>query len=179
MSAAGGGAGGSPAPQAFAFIRRAGGAGDAALAEAFGEVELVAGDSVARLAARACALFGWGPPTRARLHLVARARAAALDGGAAVEPADFGARLSALDSLAAAGVVPGACLLARISADAPAGGGSVPAADLAAAVERSVARALDDAALVDSLNPFARAHHSDMTEPARKRRRGDTCDGPR
>jgi hypothetical protein len=104
------------AAPAYAFIKRVGDAG-----EAFAEVELLAGDTVARLAARACALGGWGPPTRAHLHLVAAAGCGDEPSAAAESAALASPRLQAGWLLAHAGVAPGSWLLAAVSTPPAAG----------------------------------------------------------
>ena len=97
--------------QASAFILRVGDAASAG--EAIGEVELFDGEPVARLAARACALFGWGPPTQVRLHLAAA-------GGDdepstdAITDALSGERLQSSWPLGRARIGPGSWLLARV-----------------------------------------------------------------
>ena len=49
------------------FIKR-----EAADGEFYAELEILTGDTVGRLAARACAEYGWGASSRARLLLVKR-----------------------------------------------------------------------------------------------------------
>ena len=104
-------------PQKHVYIKRTDNA--PVEGEVFAKLEMLAGDAVADLAERACAKFGWGVPTRARLYLVkhkgelkplaeAEARAALLD-----EPAL---------RLERAGVVSGSWLLARVSLPAAAAG---------------------------------------------------------
>ena len=97
----------------YAFIKRI---SDTAYEdEAFAEIELCAGDNVARLAGRACEKFEWGVPTKVHLYLAAASGAdrptpAAL----AAVVADPTARLSEDWLLTRAGIAPGCWLLARV-----------------------------------------------------------------
>jgi hypothetical protein len=100
-------------PDAIVFVLRAG--------ERFAEVPLAGAASVAGLAKRASDAFGWGwPATRIDLFPVldGRAHEDAVEAGA--EAGHVGPRLRATDSLAAAGVVPLARLLARLATPAAA-----------------------------------------------------------
>jgi hypothetical protein len=113
-----------PAPSAHALIKLA---ADAAPAEGevFAELALAPGDTVARLAERACAKFGWGVPTRARLFLVPR------EPGADEPPSPSDeARAAELTrthwTLERAGVASGAWLLARVLAPAAAAPPALP-----------------------------------------------------
>ena len=120
---------------AYALIKRV---GDAAFAEeAFSEVELLAGDTVARLVARSCKAFEWGVPTRARLF-VAAAGGATAPSQPEVEAVlgDPAKRLGEGLTLAAAGIAPGAWLLALVlppATGAPGAGGALDFAALARA----------------------------------------------
>jgi len=122
---------------------------------------------VASLAARACAAFPHWRATAARaaLHLLpSRDAARAVERGDAAALADAlrGGRLFSLDTLDAAGVGAGACVL--VSVDAGGGGGSAAAAaappppsasDAAAAVAAAVRTALRD----EAARPAVDVHH--------------------
>ena len=123
-SAAGGGGGAPAAGDArwaaghaqapYVYIKRAGGA--AADGEVYAELAVLPGDDVADLAARACAAFGWGTPSQARLYLVVQSEV----GGEAPSADDekealAGNALFPAASLQRAGVRAGALLLARVS----------------------------------------------------------------
>ena len=93
--------------------------------EAFAEIELRAGDNVARLVERACEKFEWGVPTRVSLF-----RAAA---GGEDEPLPDALMAAAADpsmclgvglTLARAGIAPGCWLLARVPPPAAAAPGA-------------------------------------------------------
>jgi hypothetical protein len=104
---------GDAQPQ-FVFIKRAG--GTAADGEVYAKLAILPGDDVADLAARACAEFGWGSPSQARLYLVVRSEV----GGEAPSADDekkalAGDALFPAASLQRAGVRVGALLLARVS----------------------------------------------------------------
>jgi hypothetical protein len=118
----------APHPQ-FAFIMRV--SEPAALeGEAFAEIELRAGDNVARLAGRACEKFPrWGVDAgQVRLLLVpAAAQQPTL---AELEAALLGVPLSPFSALADVGVVSGCCLLARVPPRAAAPGAFLSCAPL-------------------------------------------------
>ena len=107
----------------YAFIKRV---GDTSFEdEAFAEIELCAGDNVARLAGRACDKFEWGAPTKVHLFL------AAAGGAERPTPAELAAmvadpttRLSENWLLPRAGIAPGCWLLARVPPPAAASSGS-------------------------------------------------------
>jgi hypothetical protein len=101
-------------PQRFVRVRRVAGApGDED--ETFGKVPIDAADDVSDVAARACAAFGWGAPTRARLYLAAAGGAAApTEAAIAAALGDAARRLGEGTPLADAGVASGAWLLAHI-----------------------------------------------------------------
>ena len=113
----------APAPAAgdvgaeYVFIKREGGA--AADDEVYAELAMLPGDTVARLAERACAKFQWGSPSQARLRLVERPPDAE-------EPPSTDEEALAVElqrphwKLARAGVGAGAWLLARLPAAAAA-----------------------------------------------------------
>ncbi len=106
-------AAGDAQPQ-YVFIKRAGGA--AADGEVYAKLAILPGDDVADLAARACAKFGWGSPSQARLYLVVLSEV----GGEAPSADDekealAGDALFPAASLQRAGVRTGALLLARVS----------------------------------------------------------------
>ena len=96
--------------------------------EAFAEIELRAGDSVARLVGRACKEFPrWGVDAgQVRLLLVSAA--AKEPTPAELEAALLGEPLSPFSELADVGVVSGCCLLARVPPPAAAAPGAFTAA---------------------------------------------------
>ena len=119
--------------QEFVYIARA--SDDAPVkGEGFAELSMFPGDTVARLTKRACAEFGWGVPTQARLYLVPsveRARKLQLPGASA---ADI---LSGVALFPGDPVTSGSWLLARVpptmaSAGAFSRGGAGVAADAGA-----------------------------------------------
>jgi hypothetical protein len=123
----------APAPQ-FVFIKRAGGA--AADGEVYAKLAILPGDDVADLAARACAKFGWGSPSQARLYLVVQSEV----GGEAPSADDekealAGDALFPAASLQRARIEPGALLLARVPP--PAAPAAAEAAAAAAAAGAS------------------------------------------
>ena len=127
----------SPFPRAkeYVYIKR-----DAAEGEFYAELSIFSGDTVARLADRACAKFGWGVPTQARLYLVKRGgKRPAPEEEAAATPLD-----DPSDALAEAGIVKDAWLLARVSLPAA-------AAAAAAAVSAGAADAGRVAALLEQV----------------------------
>jgi hypothetical protein len=141
-SAAGGGGGAPAAGDArwaaghaqapYVYIKRAGGA--AADGEVYAKLAVLPGDDVADLAARACAAFGWGTPSQARLYLVVQSEV----GGEAPSADDekealAGNALFPAASLQRAGVRAGALLLARVPPPAPAAAPALAAAAAAAA----------------------------------------------
>ena len=92
--------------------------------EVFAKLEKRAGDAVTDLAERACAKFGWGIPTQMRLYLVTEECARSLQRGGSTDGIFAGDALFPVDALERAGVVPGSCLLARVSQPAAAAGAS-------------------------------------------------------
>jgi len=117
-------AAGDAQPQ-YVFIKRAGGA--AADDEVYAEVAILPGDTVARLAERACAKFGWGMPSQASLflvdHLPGGDEPSALVEAKATTPSSR--RLQSGWTVERAGVGAGSWLLTRVpppaAAAAPAG----------------------------------------------------------
>ena len=123
-----------PRAKEYVYIKR-----DAAEGEFYAELSIFSGDTVARLADRACAKFGWGVPTQARLYLVKRGgKRPAPEEEAAATPLD-----DPSDALAEAGIVKDAWLLARVSLPA--------AAAAAAAVSAGAADAGRVAALLEQV----------------------------
>ena len=111
------------------------------MGEFYAELLIVSGDTIARLAKRACAEFGWGVPTQVRLYLVKQC-------GKENPTADEEASAVALDkpaySLADAGVVADSWVLARVSLPAAAavaavGAGAADAGRVAALLEQVLA----------------------------------------
>ena len=104
-------------PQKHVYIKRTDNA--PVEGEVFAKLEMLAGDAVTDLAERACAKFGWGVPTRARLYL-------AKQGGKENPTAEEEASAVALDkpsySLAEVGIASGSWLLAHVSLPAAAAG---------------------------------------------------------
>jgi hypothetical protein len=135
-----------PTSQSYAFIKRVGGA--AFIDESFAEIDIFAGDSVARLARRACKEFAWGSPSQVRLFLAAP--------GGTIAPSLREIETALSDaikglgeglSLAEAGVVSGSWLLASV----------LPAAapqvfDLASAFGRLEARLDSVEAKIDAVD---------------------------
>ena len=120
--------------------------------EGFAELSAFPSDTVARLTKRACAEFGWGVPTQARLYLVPsveRARELQLPGASAADIL-AGAALFPGDSIA-----PGSWLLARVSPPA------------AAAVAVDGAGALDAGRVVALLEQLLAGQARDRAEHAR------------
>ena len=108
-----------PRAQWHVFIKRAG--GGASPDEVYAKLQAKASDDVADLTRRACAEFGWGVCTQARLYLLPHAPDAD-------EPpsADEERRAEELTrphwGLARARIIPGSWLLARVSLPAAAAG---------------------------------------------------------
>jgi hypothetical protein len=97
---------------------------EAAEGEAYAELSIFSGDTIARLAKRACTEFGWGVPTQMRLYLVKR-------GGKLPTPEEEVASTlldDPSDTLLYAGIVSGSWLLARVSGPATAAGALTGAA---------------------------------------------------
>ena len=122
-------AAGDAQPQ-YVFIKRAGGA--AADDEVYAEVAILPGDTVARLAERACAKFGWGVPSQASLffvdHLPGGDEPSALVEAKATTPSSR--RLQSGWTLERAGVEPKSWLLARVSLPPAAAGASCATHDV-------------------------------------------------
>ena len=103
--------------QGYVYIKRAG-----ELDEVFAELSCFAGDTVARLAKRACDTFGWGVPTQAQIYLLVHAPGGDEPPAEAERAALANARLQSGWALEHAGVVPGSWLLARVPPPAAASG---------------------------------------------------------
>ena len=109
----------------MAFVRLVGADGSAV--GSWAEVELLTGDTVARLADRACTKFPFWRVTAAEvsLFLVAAADADEPSAGTIAEIiADDDKRLRVNKSLSVANIHTGAWLVARVSAGAAAAGGA-------------------------------------------------------
>ena len=107
--------------QEYVYIKRLGGL---APDEVFAPLSIDGVASVGLLAERACAKFGWGIPTQMRLYLVTEECARSLQRGGSTDGIFAGDALFPVDALERAGVVPGSCLLARVSQPAAAAGAS-------------------------------------------------------
>ena len=94
---------------------------EAAEGEAYAELSIFSGDTIARLAKRACTEFGWGVATQMRLYLVPHV-------GKENPTAKAETLAKVLDkpaySLADEGIASGSWLLARVSGPATADGAS-------------------------------------------------------
>jgi hypothetical protein len=106
---------------------------EAAEGEAYAELSIFSGDTIARLAKRACTEFGWGVPTQMRLYLVPHV-------GKENPTAKAETLAKVLDkpaySLADEGIVPGSWLLARVSGPATAAAPAENACDITATLQR-------------------------------------------
>jgi hypothetical protein len=103
------------AQASYVYIKRA---GDAADGEVYAALAILPGDTVALLAARACAAFAWASPSRARLFLVDHPHDA--DEPPSAEEERVATELTRPHwALPRARVGPGSWLLARVPAPAP------------------------------------------------------------